>query len=344
MAVATLASVAGQGVVGKQVSTPWLTGGPYEITQGWGSTNVGSEPSEDRSGKHYSHWHAGVDLSAAGITSQHVVFPHGLGQQATVIYLDNPKGYGTALILRMWTQSYGGHAGGTAQVRNADIYLGHLATRLVKNGQTVRDGDVLAVPDSTGNSTGPHLHFEVRPPDGKYGTDLDPSQWLLQGNAALQGLPFDLNPFDPIAAAITQAEQSVMNTVIGLAQTALGGTMMLSGGVAIGLGLRGLSGKQALGVTRRTAGGLTRRRSEFDLTRQRRQEPGPAVSPAGRTRLRPTLRREVPQTVAPAAGSSVPFTPRTRAEARGLVPYVNGVPAGRATAAVLRRRLPVKAA
>src|SRR5439155_1372883 len=83
-----------------------------------------------------------------------------------------------------FTQSYAGHAGGTSQVRNADIYLGHLATRLAKNGQVVREGDILAVPDSSGNSTGPHLHFEVRQPDGKYGTDADPSQWLLYGSAA----------------------------------------------------------------------------------------------------------------------------------------------------------------
>jgi len=341
MATSTTTSVYGQSVVGQEVSCPWLTGGPYEITQGWGPTSVGSEPSEDRQGKHYSHWHAGVDLSNGNVTREHVVFPHGLGQQATAVYLDNPAGYGTALILRVFTQSLGGHAGGTAQVRNADIYLGHLATRLVKNGQVVRDGDVLAVPDSTGNSTGPHLHFEVRPPDGRYGTDIDPSQWLLQGNAALQQLP-NLNPLDAIGSAITQAEQSVMNTVVGLAQTALGGSMMLAGGVTIGFGLRGLSGRQALRVTRRTAGGLAQRRPEFDINRRRR-EPAPPVSAAGRTRLRTTLRREVPQpaTSIP-AGPPPPLVPRTRAEARGLVPMRYGVPIRGREAKALRRALPRK--
>ena len=118
---AGLQSLYGQGVVGKQVSCPWLTGGPYEVTQGWGPTSVQSEPAEDRQGKHYSHWHAGVDLSNGSITSAHLVFPHGLGQQATAIYLNNPQGYGTALILRVFTQSYAGKGGGTAQVRSADI-------------------------------------------------------------------------------------------------------------------------------------------------------------------------------------------------------------------------------
>ena len=134
-----------------------------------------SEPAEDRQGKHYSHWHAGVDLSNGSITSAHLVFPHGLGQQATAIYLNNPQGYGTALILRVFTQSYAGKGGGTAQVRSADIYFGHLATRLVKDGATVREGDILATPDSTGNSTGPHLHFEVR----LHGVPINPVPLLL---------------------------------------------------------------------------------------------------------------------------------------------------------------------
>jgi len=361
MAVATVTSLYGQGVVGQQVTCPWLTGASYEVTQGWGPTNVQSEPAEDRSGKHYSHWHAGVDLSSGSITTDRIVFPHGLGQQARVVYLDNPSGYGTALILQMFTQSYAGHAGGTSQVRNADIYLGHLATRLAKNGQVVREGDILAVPDSSGNSTGPHLHFEVRQPDGKYGTDADPSQWLLYGSAAL-GPGLNLNPFDALGSAITQAEQSVMNTVVGLAQTALGGTMMLAGGAAIGFGLRGMTPARAVGVTRRTARGLTRRRAEFDLTRQRRREV-PQVSAAGRTRLRPTLRREVPQTAPRATGRmtaaeyetsltglslerqrALSPQPRTRAEARGLIPMRHGVPIRGREATQLRRALPRKAA
>jgi len=334
MAVATVQSVAGQGVVGQWVTCPWLTGGPYEISQGWGKTNVGSEPAEDRQGKHYSHWHAGVDLASTNITREHVVMPAGLLGKA--VYLNNPSGYGTALILQMYSsvQIVGQQL--FAQ-RHADIYLGHLAMRLVKNGQVVRPGDVLAVPDSTGNSTGPHLHLEVRPPDGKYGTDLDPSNYALTGT--FSGPEQSLNPLDNIGQAITQAEQSVMNTVVGLAETALGGTMMLAGGVTIGFGLRGMSGKQALRVTRRTGQALGRRRPEFDLTRQRRQEPAPAVGPAERTRLRPTLRREVP---APPAGQRGAVQPRTRAEARGMVPTRYGVPVSRAESIRLRRALPLK--
>lgn len=42
------------------------------------------------------------------------------------------------------------------------IYLCHLAKRYVKKGQKVKKGDKLGVMGSTGKSTGPHTHFEVR--------------------------------------------------------------------------------------------------------------------------------------------------------------------------------------
>src|SRR5690348_3127600 len=117
MAVATVQSVYGQAVKGYHITCPWLQpSGPFEITQGWGpTTNV--YPKDHGT----THWHSGVDVGCP--TNTHLVFPHGLGQQATAVYLDNPTGYGTALILQMWTQSYAGHGGGTAKVRNADIYF-----------------------------------------------------------------------------------------------------------------------------------------------------------------------------------------------------------------------------
>lgn len=44
----------------------------------------------------------------------------------------------------------------------AVIYYCHLASRAAKVGQTVKRGDVIGYQGSTGQSTGPHLHFEVR--------------------------------------------------------------------------------------------------------------------------------------------------------------------------------------
>lgn len=50
----------------------------------------------------------------------------------------------------------------------------HISRYAVRSGATVRRGQVIAYVGNTGNSAGPHLHFEVE----QGGVDVDPAPWI----------------------------------------------------------------------------------------------------------------------------------------------------------------------
>jgi len=58
------------------------------------------------------------------------------------------RGYGNVIILS--------HNGGYSTV------YAHNSVNLVKKGQSVKQGNVIAKVGRTGNATGSHLHFEIR--------------------------------------------------------------------------------------------------------------------------------------------------------------------------------------
>ena len=90
--------------------------------------------------------HGGIDLSAPNIYGASIYASRG-GTVVTAEKYSN-SGYGHYVIID--------HGDGYATL------YGHCSTVLVNAGQTVNQGDVIARVGSTGNSTGPHLHFEVR--------------------------------------------------------------------------------------------------------------------------------------------------------------------------------------
>ncbi|MEI6427773.1 MAG: peptidoglycan DD-metalloendopeptidase family protein [Pseudanabaena sp. ELA607] len=81
-----------------------------------------------------------------------------------------------------WTD--GGY-GNIVELKHSDGTLtlyAHTSRVLVKKGETVKRGDLIAEVGSTGRSTGPHLHFEVQP-DGK--TAVDPMDFISANHVVL---------------------------------------------------------------------------------------------------------------------------------------------------------------
>lgn len=73
--------------------------------------------------------------------------------------------------------AYGNHV----KVRgdNGLYYLyAHMTSTAVSKGEQVNAGQLLGYSGNTGNSTGPHLHYEVRNRDGKYKQDIDPYPYI----------------------------------------------------------------------------------------------------------------------------------------------------------------------
>ncbi|RYE59488.1 MAG: M23 family metallopeptidase [Hyphomicrobiales bacterium] len=77
-----------------------------------------------------------------------------------------------------WFSSYGnfisiGHGG------DLETRFGHLSRIAVTAGQRVRKGDLIGYVGSTGRSTGPHLHYEVR----VAGQAVDPTSYMSESGA-----------------------------------------------------------------------------------------------------------------------------------------------------------------
>jgi murein DD-endopeptidase MepM/ murein hydrolase activator NlpD len=64
----------------------------------------------------------------------------------------------------------------------------HLSRIGVHPGEQVAPGERLGASGDTGNSTGPHLHFEIRTTDA-YGAVIDPLPYLLAHGAPVATVP-----------------------------------------------------------------------------------------------------------------------------------------------------------
>ncbi|MCF7553753.1 M23 family metallopeptidase [Pseudonocardia sp. WMMC193] len=75
------------------------------------------------------------------------------------------------------------------RIRHSDGSLsvyGHIDRSLVRQGQSVRAGDRIALMGNRGQSTGPHLHLEIWAADG---ARADPGKWLARRGLSVEAAP-----------------------------------------------------------------------------------------------------------------------------------------------------------
>jgi murein DD-endopeptidase MepM/ murein hydrolase activator NlpD len=101
------------------------------------------------------HW--GIDLAAPMGTPEYAAM------DGVVLEAGPASGFGLAVYIQ--------HANGDVTV------YGHMEKILVTAGQVVKAGDTIALLGMNGQSTGPHLHFEVHT-GGINGEKVDPIPWL----------------------------------------------------------------------------------------------------------------------------------------------------------------------
>ncbi|MET8376966.1 M23 family metallopeptidase [Streptomyces microflavus] len=111
-----------------------------------------------------SGYHTGSDFQAASGTPVLAIGP------GTVVSAGNSGSYGNEVVIQHEDGMYSQYA--------------HQSSLNVSVGQTVTGGQQIGLSGSTGNSTGPHLHFEVRT-GPSYGSDVDPIAYLRQHGVSL---------------------------------------------------------------------------------------------------------------------------------------------------------------
>ena len=106
--------------------------------------------------------HKGVDLAAPADSPIRAV------SGGRVVFADPYAGYGNLIVIM--------------HDKRVTTHYGHCAKIKVKPGQKVKAGQIIGTVGSTGLSTGPHLHFEIRV-DGKAKNPLEYIPDLAKGAA-----------------------------------------------------------------------------------------------------------------------------------------------------------------
>lgn len=153
-----------------------------------GGGMVSSEYGENRGG----YTHGGIDCP------DEIGSPIKAAQSGVVIDAGPASGFG------QWVRVQ--HEDGTVGV------YGHMETITVSVGQRVNAGDVIATVGNRGESTGPHLHFEIDQPSGKMNPE-DANLNLAPGAASQS--PTTPNADPRASAPLTTGVEDLVRTLPG---------------------------------------------------------------------------------------------------------------------------------
>lgn len=147
-------------------------GGPYTVTQEFGPASAEVQR------RHGYSFHTGIDL--AGATGTPIL----AANRGTVAQAGWMGGYGIAVLIR--------HA------QNLATLYGHLERAVVAAGKVVEAGERIGLMDSTGNSSGSHLHFEVQ----ENGQAVDPRRYVRLGTGGIA--------FRPLRAEVGDVPEAIL--------------------------------------------------------------------------------------------------------------------------------------
>lgn len=115
---------------------------PIELDDASGLSGGGLLPVQGAITQRFGSTHKGVDVAVP------VGTPVASTQTGKVVYAGwNNEGYGNLVIVQAAGQS---------------TYYAHLSQVEVSTGQQISAGQIVGLSGSTGNSTGPHVHYELR--------------------------------------------------------------------------------------------------------------------------------------------------------------------------------------
>lgn len=110
-------------------------------------------------------YHSGMDFAGGGISGTKIPCFHAgtVFQQSFMA-----GGYGNYVVIKTPDNYY--------------HYYAHLTNVYVSKGDKVKVDQIIGTVGTTGKSTGPHLHYEVRPSNNKYSDALNPHKFLKGTN------------------------------------------------------------------------------------------------------------------------------------------------------------------